>query len=149
MKGRKKVQAYRQLEREGNSDSMGNRECKSSLFIWKRCVSSLCTSAKTGFRWSRWKKRKKPHCPWIQRGKKEGCGCRWSRVTTKIYIFMKKRVYSGPWPRHWFEAESIVHLWCDAESCLSGWVGLTWAVFILLLNEKTAMRVWTDTQLPT
>jgi len=89
------------------------------------------------------------NCPWISRKKKEGREGSWSGVKTKIYILMEKRVCTGPWSRHWFEVQSIVYLWCDAESCLSGREGLTWAVFILLFNEKTAACVWTDTQLPT
>lgn len=114
------------------------------LFIPKRCVSTICTSAKTGFRW---KRQKKKHCPWTKR-KKGGRGVREREVRTKIYILMEKRVCSGPRSSHWFEEQSTVHLWCDAGSCLSGRVGLTWAVFILLFNEKTAAWVWKDPQLP-
>lgn len=123
------------LDGEGKEESLGNRECKSSHFLWKRFVSSLWLQVEQEGK----KEKTTKHCPWIKRKKKYGHEGWWTGVKIKIYILMEKRVPHRPWSKHWFEVQSILRLWCWKLPQRQS-IGLTCAVFILPFNEKMAVQ---------
>lgn len=121
LKMEQQIQAFL-LDRELKC-SVGNTACKSPLFTWKCCFSSLCNSCRKMIQIKQ---------GWGEKKILEVFGM---GVKIKIYILMEK-VPHRPWVRHWFELQSILRLRCWELPQQQQTTGLTSAVFILLFNKK-------------